>query len=98
MSSRPLPENGAVSCVLTAPPRPVPHVAHRPAASQHVVLLPQMGLKRVIFVGHADGALVALLATAMAAHPRTSGGHPTGWPADPALGHSDDDVSIADTR
>mmetsp|Transcript_535 Transcript_535/g.1611 ORF Transcript_535/g.1611 Transcript_535/m.1611 type:complete len:721 (+) Transcript_535:147-2309(+) len=57
---------------LTSRPRPPSRgdspYSLRSAARLAVLLAHQLGLKRVVFVGHADGALVALLATALAAH------------------------------
>ncbi len=44
----------------------------RSAARLAVLVAGQVGLKRVVFAGHADGALVALLATALAAQKTTT--------------------------
>ena len=56
---------------LTSRPRPPTRgdspYSLRSAARLALALAGQLGLKRVVFVGHADGALVALLATALAA-------------------------------
>lgn len=56
---------------LTSRPRPPTRgdspYSLRSAARLTLALAGQLGLKRVVFVGHADGALVALLATALAA-------------------------------
>ena len=43
----------------------------RSAARLAVLVAGQMGLKRAVFAGHGDGALVALLATALAAQKTT---------------------------
>lgn len=46
----------------------------RSAAKLAVLLAERLGLRRVVFVGHADGALVALLATAFVATKTVPGG------------------------
>lgn len=81
---------------LTSRPRPPARgdspYSLRSAARLALALAGQMGLKRVVFVGHADGALVALLATALASgaeDPPVSGvcSRSSGPAADPVSPH-----------